>query len=95
VNESGWKFFLLFIPLLLAIAVVSQYQVQRPIKKVADLIRRGDVVPEEIEKKGRRRLLNLPFIISSMNLSAYFFIPSLSLGAAISFANPLLFSSGL
>ena len=81
VNESGWKFLLFFIPFLLMISMVSQYQVQRPIKKVADLIRRGDVVPEEIEKNGRRRLLNLPFIISFLNLCAYFFIPSLYLGA--------------
>jgi adenylate cyclase len=81
-NESGWKSLLFFIPFLLMIAVVCQYQVQRPIKKVADLIRKGGVVPEEIEKRGRRRLLNLPFIISSVNLSAYLFIPSFYLGAA-------------
>jgi adenylate cyclase len=88
VNESGWKFLLFFIPFLLMISVVSQYQVQRPIKKIADLIRRGDVVPEEIEKKGRRRLLNLPFIISFINLSAYLFVPSLYLGAAYLIGEP-------
>jgi adenylate cyclase len=88
VNESGWKSLLFFIPFLLLIAVVCQYQVQRPIKKIADLIRRGDVVPEEIEKNGRRRLLNLPFIISAINLSAYFFVPSLYLGAAYLLREP-------
>ena len=88
VNESGWKFLLFFIPFILMILVVSQYQVQRPIKKVADLIGKGGVVPEEIEKKGRRRLLNLPFIISSINLSAYLFIPSLYLGAAYLLREP-------
>lgn len=88
VNESGWKFLLFFIPFLLMISLSSQHLVQRPIKKVADLIRRGDVVPEEIEKKGRRRLLNLPLIISSMNLSAYFFIPSLYLGVAYLLREP-------
>ncbi len=81
-NESGWKFLLFLIPFILMILVVSQYQVQRPIKKLADLIRRGDGVPEEIEKNGKRRLLNLPFIISAINLSAYLFIPSLYLGGA-------------
>jgi adenylate cyclase len=88
VNESGWKFLLFFILFLLMISVVSQYQVQRPIKKVADLIRRGDLVPEEIKRNGRRRLLNLPFIISSINLGAYLFIPSLYMGAAYLLRDP-------
>jgi len=88
INESGWKFLLFFIPFLLMISMVSQYRVQRPIKKLSDLIRRGDVVPDEIERDGRRRLLNLPFIISLINLSAYFFIPSLYLGAAYLIGEP-------
>jgi len=81
VNEKGWKVLLFFLPFILMILMVSQYQVQRPVKKLADLIRKGDAVPEEIQNEGRRRLLNLPFIISSMNLGAYLFIPSLYLGA--------------
>jgi class 3 adenylate cyclase len=75
--EGYWKVFFLFFPFVFCLLILLQHRVQRPITKAVDLLRQGAGVPENLAKKAKQRLLNLPFIIVVMNLVAWIILPAL------------------
>ena len=75
--EGYWKVFFLFIPFVFCLLFLVQHRIQRPITKAVDLLRQGAGVPENLAKKAKQRLLNLPFIIVGINLAAWIILPAL------------------
>lgn len=75
--EGYWKVFFLFFPFVFCLLILVQHRVQRPITKAVNRLREGSGVPENLAKKAKRRLLNLPFIIVAMNLGVWIILPAL------------------
>lgn len=75
--EGHWKVFFLFYPLVLCLVTLLQYRLQAPIQKLANLILRNEEIPEDLDRTGRQRLVNLPFTIGLINLSMWIFVPAL------------------
>ena len=75
--EGLWKVFFLFYPIVLCIVGLLQYHAQTPIQKATLLKEEGEEVPEDLERKAKQRLLNLPFIIVLINLVMWVFTPAL------------------
>jgi len=75
--EGYWKVFFLFFPFVFCLLILAQHRVQRPITKAVHLLRQGAGVPENLAKKAKQRLLNLPFIIVGINLAAWIILPAL------------------
>ena len=76
-QEGYWKVFFLFFPLLFCLLILLQHRIQGPIEKAAALMRVGETVPENLEKKAQQRILNLPFALAGMNLAAWIILPAL------------------
>ena len=76
-TQGGWKIFVFVIPFVLLLLGYAQHRVQRPIKNLAVLISKGGPIPEDMARKGKKRLLNLPFIIILINLVTYIVMPAL------------------
>ena len=68
---GGWMLILAFYPFVICIGVTFQYFVQRPISEVINRMRQGLEIEATLEEKARRRILNLPFIISLINLAMW------------------------
>ena len=69
--QGGWKILLSLIPILLLLVGYVQYRIQRPIQDLARRLMEGHAVPEDTAQRGKRRLLNLPFIMILINLGVY------------------------
>ena len=76
-EEGGWKEFFLFYPVVVALVFLLQFQIQRPISTLANLVNEGGDIPDGLNEKARKRLLNLPFIIAMINVAIYGFLPAL------------------
>ena len=68
---GGWVVFLLFYPLVIFIGVTLQYIAQRPITEMTNRLRQGLKIEPALEERARRRILNLPFIISLVNFGMW------------------------
>jgi sigma-B regulation protein RsbU (phosphoserine phosphatase) len=68
---GGWMVILAFYPLVICIGVTFQYFAQRPISKVINRMRQGVEIDDALEKKARRRILNLPFILGLINFAMW------------------------
>ncbi len=68
---GGWMAILAFYPFVICIGVTFQYFVQRPISEVINRMRQGLDIEATLEEKARRRILNLPFIISLINFAMW------------------------
>ena len=75
--EGHWKVFFLFFPFLFFLILLAQYRIQSPIAKARALMREGAGVPENLAKKAKQRLLNLPFLVVGMNLAVWTILPAL------------------
>lgn len=69
---GGWHgLFLALYPLLVAVICGLQYRIQRPITRVLALSNSSEPVSGLTERRAKRRLLNLPFLIGFLNLMTY------------------------
>ena len=68
---GGWMVILAFYPFVIGIGITLQYIVQRPITDMINRMRHGLDIKATLEEKARRRILNLPFIISLINFSMW------------------------
>ncbi len=75
--EGYWKVFFLFFPFLFCLLMLLQHCIQSPIEKARVLMGAGEGVPDNLAKKAKQRLLNLPFLIVGMNLAAWIILPAL------------------
>ncbi len=75
--EGGGAIVLIFFhPSIFSIAGFVQYQIQRPISEMFNLLQSGQVVGEDLQEKARRRLLNLPFLLAMLTLLMWILIPA-------------------
>jgi len=74
-TQGGWKTFFLFSPLATMLVVLLQYRFQYPILRFFRHEHSDPMMESEIREKARRRLLNLPFILSLTNLVVYVLAP--------------------
>ena len=75
--EGYWKVFFLFYPFVLCLLFLLQHRVQRPVEKAVALLSVGEEIPEDLKKKARQRLVNLPFLIVIINLAVWIILPAL------------------
>jgi sigma-B regulation protein RsbU (phosphoserine phosphatase) len=74
---GGWMVILAFYPFVICIGVTFQYFVQRPITEMINRMRQGLDIEATLEEKAKRRILNLPFIISLINFAMWIGLTSL------------------
>ena len=75
--EGYWKFFFLILPFLLCLIILGQYGAQSHIAKALARMRDGEEVPEELARRAKQRLLNLPFRLVGINLAVWTIGPAL------------------
>lgn len=76
-SDGGWVVFPVFLPLVVAIIGSLQYLVQRPIFGSLRVLNVRQENHEDIIEKGRRRLLNLPFILGFLDLIMWSYLPAI------------------
>jgi sigma-B regulation protein RsbU (phosphoserine phosphatase) len=70
-SEGGWVLIPIAIPSIVLIVTYVQYSVQRPISALLKKIEFGEKAESQLQKKARRRLVNLPFTIGLVNLTIW------------------------
>ena len=75
--EGYWKVFFLFYPFVLFLVVLLQSRIQSPIERAVVLLSTGEAIPEDLKKKAKQRLVNLPFLIVTINLAVWIILPAL------------------
>ncbi|MCK4983977.1 MAG: hypothetical protein KAS40_00580, partial [Desulfobacterales bacterium] len=68
IERLTFRIALFFEPLCFIFVLVATLLFERPIRRYLDLLYRRDAIPEEIESKARRRLLNEPFFLIAIDL---------------------------
>ena len=63
--------------------MLFQYMAQRPISGVIKRLRKGEKIDEGAWVRGRRRLLNLPFAITVIDLATWLIVPAVVIHIAI------------
>ena len=63
--------------MIFSIVIFLQYRIQRPISVLASHMGQVAELPEDLKKKARQRLLNLPFFIALINLITYTVMPAI------------------
>ena len=77
-EEKGWLLFFLIYPLVMLLILLIQYGIQRPISRVSGLILTGqEKIPGKLREKAEKRLINLPLILTSINVATYIIVPLL------------------
>jgi sigma-B regulation protein RsbU (phosphoserine phosphatase) len=69
--EGIWLIMPIFIVFIFLVATFLQSIVQRPISVLLKRIRLGEKPETELQKKAKRRVLNLPFIIAFVDLAIW------------------------
>ena len=75
--EKGWVITLFFHPLIICAAGFLQYLIQRPLSELMNRFRAGKKVQTKLKEKAKRRLLNLPIILSMVSLGMWIVITAL------------------
>ena len=78
-NQGGWKLLFFVEPLILIIACLFQWILQRPISRLLRLHERAEEIPEPLLEKARRRTLNLPSIFWLFNLILWVVVSFISI----------------
>ena len=77
-EEKGWLLFFLIYPLVMGLILWIQSRIQKPISSVYKLIPTGqERIPGELRKKAEKCLINLPLILTLINVSTYIIVPLL------------------
>jgi len=69
--EGGWIAIPVILVCIVMVGIFFQYLVQRPITALLEMIHRGEGPEIDLQDKARRRLLNLPVILSLVNFSMW------------------------
>jgi len=69
--EGGWIAIPVILVCIVMVGIFFQYLVQRPITALLEKIHRGEGPEIDLQDKARRRLLNLPVILSLVNFSMW------------------------
>ena len=69
ISGQGWLFLVVLEPIIMAIILLFQYQVQKPIAESLKIVMRQKEGLHPIAEKARRRILNLPYIFWIFNLA--------------------------
>lgn len=69
--EGGWIAIPIILVCIVLVGIFLQYLVQRPITALLEKILLGEGLAIDLQAKARRRLLNLPVILSLVNLSMW------------------------
>ena len=75
-SDGGWVVFPVFLPLVVTVICALQYLIQRPISGSLRVLKFGGENRKDIIQKGKRRLLNLPFILGFLDLILWVFFPA-------------------
>jgi sigma-B regulation protein RsbU (phosphoserine phosphatase) len=78
-REGGWVVMPIGLVATISIATLLQYIIQQPIAGMLRKIEGEEAIEAELVSQGRRRLLNLPFIIGITNLILWIFFTALML----------------
>ena len=81
--EGGWMAIPIIFACIVSIGVLLQFLLQRPLAAHLEMIRSGRQPGADLQTKARRRLLNLPVVLSIVNLSMWIalslvFLPTMS-----------------
>jgi phosphoserine phosphatase RsbU/P len=74
---GGWVTIISFYPLVICLGIMLQYIVQRPIADMLNRLRAGQNIETNLEKKAKRRTLNLPVIIGLVNFAMWISLTAL------------------
>ena len=69
--EGGWIAIPIILVCIVFVGIFFQYLVQRPITALIEKIHLGEGLEINLQAKARRRLLNLPIILSLVNISMW------------------------
>ena len=78
--RGGWILFAFLGLLVVFIAGLLQYLIQRPIWKVISRHHKGEVIEESLHESAKVRLLNLPFLLALMTLGMWVSVSVIALG---------------
>lgn len=77
-REGGWVILVFFWPLVLGMGLLIQHRILGPLRDLRGALPEGrERVPEELLRKGMRRLLNLPVVTALTNLAMWTLIPAI------------------
>jgi len=85
-EDGGWIIFVLLL-LVLLIAGLSQYFIQRPLLKVINKYHAGEDIQEGLKQKAKTRLMNLPFLLALLTLSMWIGVSALAVVSFPLFTN--------
>ena len=74
-KKKGLSFFFLVYPLVMVLIVLIQFQIQKPVSTASQLIRLGKDIPDGFKEKALKRLINLPLILTLINVAVYIIVP--------------------
>ncbi len=75
-KEKGWLLFFLIYPVVMLLILWIQSRIQRPISRVCKLIiTEQGRIPDGLREKAEKRLINLPLILTLINVSTYVVVP--------------------
>ncbi|MCP4150376.1 MAG: hypothetical protein GY757_21690, partial [bacterium] len=76
-SNGGWVILPILLSLVVSIIGFLQYLIQRPVSESLRALICRQENHEAIMEEGKRRLLNLPFILGFLNLAMWLFFPGL------------------
>ena len=68
---DGWMYILMIYPIIIAIGVGLQYMAQKPVQRYLYCQNSVEVKKSKLFRRARQRLLNLPPIVSILNISLW------------------------
>ena len=75
-EEKGWPLFFLIYPLVMLLILLIQSRIQKPISRASRLILTGqERIPGELREKAEKSLINLPLILTLINVATYIVAP--------------------
>ncbi len=85
ISEEGWLFLLFIFPLILIVIALLQYYFQCPVCAFIEARKRDLQCDRYSDEQIKRRVLNLPLILATVNLAVYLIAPLVIIIVAWSF----------
>ena len=80
IAKGAWKLLVFMLSLIITTGGILQYLVQRPLAAaMKDLCSGGNAIEQTFRETAQRRLLNLPFILGTVNLMMVPLLPAFML----------------
>ncbi len=74
-EEKGFILFFLVYPLVMILIFLIQFQIQKPVSTASQLMWIGKDIPDGLKEKALKRLINLPLILTLINVLVYLVAP--------------------